>query len=277
MDDLLELLHLRILICFLNEDARFCTVTEIAKMLGEGKQKGSRCFKSMEKEGLLDRSDVRHPVLTEKGRQRAQYYEKRMNIILNHLLYEGLDIDSAEHDAYAWSLFSSENGMKIIRDSEQQYKAKYELRRWKEFDGAEFCTHLADGEYRFPFIMYREHVQDGNNISMSNEGFEHPCVLAVQNGVGIIRLRAVNYTERSPLTGRDMTGKVRNLCYFDGADFCPVTESGGWLEFPAAVLSFINMGSGIGQILHGSVCLQMQCSVGTAHMPESKAIFTIVV
>ena len=39
----------------------------------------------------------------------------------------------------------------------------------------------------------------------------------------------------------------------------------------------LNIGSGVGQILHGSVCLRMQCSVGTKHMPESTAIFTILI
>ena len=94
---------------------------------------------ALEREGLLDRSDPRRPCLTEAGRARAACYEARTNVVLNHLLYEGLDIDSALHDAYAWALMSSDEGMALIRSSEQRYRAKYELRRQSEFGGAELC------------------------------------------------------------------------------------------------------------------------------------------
>ena len=30
-----------------------------------------------------------------------------------------------------------------------------------------------------------------SNISMANEGFDHPCELVVRDGVGIVHLRAV--------------------------------------------------------------------------------------
>ena len=80
---------------------------------------------SLEKDGLLDRTDLRHPKLTEEGIKSAEYYEDRTSVILNHLLYEVLDIESAEHDSYAWALYSSENVMEIIRSSEQRYRAKY--------------------------------------------------------------------------------------------------------------------------------------------------------
>lgn len=88
-------------------------------MLGEGKQKVSRIFMALEREGLLDRSDPRRPCLTEAGRARAAYYEERMNVVLNHLLYEGLDIDSAMHDAYAWALIRSEHAFRLYTPAEE--------------------------------------------------------------------------------------------------------------------------------------------------------------
>ena len=87
MPESLEILKMRALICFLNEDPALCTVTGLADILGEGKQKISRLLMSLEKEGLLDRSDLRQPRLTQAGREQAAYYEKRTNIVLNHLLY----------------------------------------------------------------------------------------------------------------------------------------------------------------------------------------------
>lgn len=273
MPETLEILKMRVLICFLNENARICTVTGLATMFGEGKQKMHRIFATLEKEGLLNRSNPRSPVLTELGREKAHYYESRINIVLNHLLYEGLDMDNAEHDAYAWALFSSDKGMEIIKSSEQRYRAKYELRKREQFDGTELCKHLHDGEYRLPFLIYKEHMTDGNNLSMSNSGFEHPCILTVPNGEGTIQLRPKEIWARSQMTGQEMIGRVRMLMYWDGMTFKNAETVNGMLTFPASTLSFLNIGSGMEQILHGSVCLKMQCSVGTNHMPEATAIF----
>ena len=273
MPESLEILKMRVLICFLNENARICTVTGLAAMFGEGKQKMHRIFATLEKEGLLNRSNPRSPVLTELGREKAHYYENRINIVLNHLLYEGLDMDNAEHDAYAWALFSSDKGMEIIKSSEQRYRAKYELRKREQFDGTELCKHLHDGEYRLPFLIYKEHMTDGNNLSMSNGGFEHPCILTVTNGEGTIQLRPKEIWARSQMTGQEMIGRVRMLMYGDGMTFKNAETVNGMLTFPASTLSFLNIGSGMEQILHGSVCLKMQCSVGTNHMPEATAIF----
>lgn len=273
MSESLEILKMRVLICFLNENARICTVTGLAAMFGEGKQKMHRIFATLEKEGLLNRSNPRSPVLTELGREKAHYYENRINIVLNHLLYEGLDMDNAEHDAYAWALFSSDKGMEIIKSSEQRYRAKYELRKREQFDGTELCKHLHDGEYRLPFLIYKEHMTDGNNLSMSNSGFEHPCILTVTNGEGTIQLRPKEIWARSQMTGQEMIGRVRMLMYWDGMTFRNAETVNGMLTFPASTLSFLNIGSGMEQILHGSVCLKMQCSVGTNHMPEATAIF----
>lgn len=273
MSESLEILKMRVLICFLNENARICTVTGLATMFGEGKQKMHRIFATLEKEGLLNRSNPRSPVLTELGREKAHYYENRINIVLNHLLYEGLDMDNAEHDAYAWALFSSDKGMEIIKSSEQRYRAKYELRKREQFDGTELCKHLHDGEYRLPFLIYKEHMTDGNNLSMSNSGFEHPCILTVTNGEGTIQLRPKEIWARSQMTGQEMIGRVRMLMYWDGMTFKNAETVNGMLTFPASTLSFLNIGSGMEQILHGSVCLKMQCSVGTNHMPEATAIF----
>ncbi len=273
MPESLEILKMRVLICFLNENARICTVTGLAAMFGEGKQKMHRIFATLEKEGLLNRSNPRSPVLTELGREKAHYYENRINIVLNHLLYEGLDMDNAEHDAYAWALFSSDKGMEIIKSSEQRYRAKYELRKREQFGGTELCKHLHDGEYRLPFLIYKEHMTDGNNLSMSNGGFEHPCILTVTNGEGTIQLRPKEIWARSQMTGQEMIGRVRMLMYWDGMTFKNAETVNGMLTFPASTLSFLNIGSGMEQILHGSVCLKMQCSVGTNHMPEATAIF----
>lgn len=81
MPESLDVLKLRVLLCFLNEEQKTCTVTGLAGVLGEGKQKVSRMLMALEREGLLDRSDPRRPCLTEAGRARAAYYEERTNVV----------------------------------------------------------------------------------------------------------------------------------------------------------------------------------------------------
>ena len=112
---------------------------------------------------------------------------------------------------------------------------------------------------------------------MGNEVFEHPCVLHVKDGVGIIQLRALDIRAHSALNGMKMCGKVKNMKYLDHGIFRNAELNGDVLQFPVSVISFVNLVSGVGQILHGSVCVNMECSVGPIHMPESMAIFTILI
>lgn len=275
MQDSQDILRVRVLLCFLKDHA--CTVTSIARTLGEEKYTISRMLISMEKAGLIDRKEKRGPKLTESGKQKAAYYEERIAVIINHLLYEGLDTENARKDAFNWALYTSEEAMNTIRATEERYRVKYELRDRKNFSGAMFCRKLRNGSYRFPFLIYREHVQQGSNLSMANEGFEHPCTLYVENGAGMIQLRAVPLTARSAADGTFMRGKVKSVKYFESGSYVEAEASGNLISFPASALKFVNVGDGVGQILHGSVCLKMECTAGTLHMPESRAIFTILI
>lgn len=276
LSDAMEILRLRILQSFLKDDET-CTVMGISRTLGETKQTVSRIIIGLEKEGLIDRSNLRHPVLTEKGREVAQKYSERINISLNHLMYEGVNVESAKSDAYRWALYNSEDTMDVIRSSEKKYRAKYDLRDENHFSGSLLCKKLEDGEYQLPFIIYREHVHNGTNVSMANKGFEHPCTLIVKNGVGMLHLKSIKIQEISASTGKPISGSVQTLKYLDKGNFIGAEKSGDVLSFPISAVNFVNIGEGIGQVLHGTLTLKMQCSVGENHMPESTAIFTILI
>lgn len=272
-----DILKLRIMMCFLISASENCTVTGISRTLKEEKYKISRVMIAMEKEGIIDRSNVRAPVLTEKGRKEAKRYAERIDIAQNHLLYEGMDLEHAKKDACFLAMYCSDKMMDVVRSSEERYRVKHELRDQKTFSGAALCKRLKDGCYQFPFIIYREQVKDNNNISMANEGFEHPCTLYVNDGIGIIQLRALSMSAKSGANGKIVRGKVNKMEYFDSGRFISAEFHGNVISFPAEALRFVNMGTGVGQVLHGSVCLKMQCSCGIIHMPESKAIFTILI
>lgn len=272
-----EALKYRILMCLLVSSSSSCTVTGISRTLKEEKYVISRAMIRMEQEGLIDRSDVRAPALTEKGRAEAEWYRERVNIAQNHLLYEGVDMEHAKKDACSWALCCSDEMMDVIRSSDERYRVKRVLKDEKTFTGVTLCKNLKNGAYFFPFIIYRECVKGNNNISMANEGFEHPCALYVENGEGFIQLQVRPMAQKSIMNGKLMGGKVSKLEYFESGRFIGAEFHGDVITFPASALNFINMGSGVGQILHGSVCLKMQCSCGIAHMPESKALFTILI
>lgn len=275
--DPIDVLKLRVLLAFLNEAPKVCTVTGFSNLFGMSKQKTSRLLITMEKEGLISRENVRNPQLTTYGLELAKRFDDRYNVVLNHLLYEGVDLDSAEHDALIQALYLSTEGIRTIRQAEQCYQAKYRLRKQSSFSGEELCAYLGDGEYRFAFLLYRETAYDGEIVSMANRGFEHPCTLILKEGMGEILLTPLVMEARSKTTGALMAGSIRNLTYLEHGCFKPARVEKESLVIPANALSFLNMGSGIGQILHGSVVVRMDCSVGTAHMPESTAIFTMFI
>ena len=276
MRDDYEILKLRVLLCFLKNDADTCTVGGISKTLDVAKQRISRVLIDLEKEGWVDRSNTRHPVLTEEGQKEAEEYSERIGVSLNHLLFEGVSLENAQQDAYHWALYNTDETMRIIKSAEAKYRTKYELRDKKEFNGSVLCKKLGDGVYPFNFVLYREHIKNGNNLSMANSGFEHPGHLVVKDGVGKVRLRAVSIKANSPVTKKEMSGKVDQLKYFDHGSFTSAEISGDVITFPAEALNFVNSGTDINQMLHGSVCLKVRCSVNPIHMPEAVSIFNMI-
>lgn len=275
MQESLEILKLRILLCFLSTNEKSHTVTNIAKTLGEEKYTVCRMLKVLENNGLIDRSEKRCPKLTEKGRKKAKYYEERISISLNHLTYEGLDINSAQHDSLYWALYNTENAMQVIRSTEKRYRLKYELREKKRFSGLHLSKKMGDGIYEFPFVFYRENADSSNNLSKANDLFENLCVLKIENGRGLIQLRMVPVKEKAFYKDGNATMKICDAEYFFNGTYIRVEKNGNVFSFPAESLNFINIGSGVGQILHGSVSIKIRCSGNS--MTDSKAIFTIFI
>lgn len=277
MSNSADILRLRVLICFLKSDVNDCTVTGIARILNEEKYSVSRAMSALEKDDYINRDDIRNPIITEKGYKAAVRYSERIEVIMNYLLCKDVDIESARNDAFNMALYCTDKTFDVIRETEECNRLKYELREQKQFSGATLCKKLRDGCYQFPFMVCREHIENGSNLSMANEGFEHPCSLYVKNGVGEIQLHSKQMNVRSKTDGSLMTGRVKSMKYFDLGRFVSVESNGQVFSFPAESLHFLNVGFGAGQVLQGSVCLKMECSCGNANMPESTALLTIII
>ncbi len=270
-----DMIRLRTLLCFLNEEED-CNVTNIARTLGVEKYLISRVLVTLEKDGLVDRSNPRMPVLTMQGKQKAEMYASRVKVTTNHLIYEGVNIKDAREDALVWALYGSDEALKVFYSSADIYQIKYEMRDQKNFSGETLCKKMEDGIYEVPFLFYREHIHENNNLSMANMGFHQPCILHIKDGKGTIQLHIKEVVRKSFVNGNVQSGHVRNFKYYQDGYYTSAEVSGNILSFSASALNFINIGTGVGQILHGSVCVEMECTVGNVYMPRSKAIFTIM-
>ena len=275
MAEILDILKIRILVSFLAASPKSCTVMGLSRALREEKHRISRTMISLEEEGLLDRSNQRAPVLTKLGKEKAEMYNERVELALNYFRREGVEADAAKTDAYICALRCSDDLMKMMAANDACHRMKRDLQHLRSFRGDEICKRLPDGCYEFPFVIYREHVKDGKNISMANEGFAHPCTLYVDEQSGMIQLLVQKIEQKSGITGKIMHGKVDKMEYFDSGQFIQAELIGDVMTFPAEALNFVNIGQGAGQMLHGSVLLKMRCSCGIAHMPESTAMFTM--
>lgn len=268
-----ELLRLRALLGFYKEDN--VTVTGLSRTLGEEKYTISRLLSSLEEEGLVDRSNNRHPKLTEQGLEVAERYADRVHTMENYLLFKGVSRENALPDALRMALHLSDQSAGVFRKEEAMEAVKYEFRDRRKFSGSEFFPKLPDGEYRLSFIIYREKANAVTNVSMVNEGFEHPAILSVTDGVGTIRLHATTLNARSAKTGAAMKGKVKSLKYFDSGDFIDAEQKDDTISFPAESFSFYNLRPGFSPLLHGTLPVRITANIGTMYMPESIAFFSV--
>ncbi|SDB02809.1 MarR family transcriptional regulator [Eubacterium oxidoreducens] len=271
-----DVLQLRILLWFLNSPPEECNVTALSKGLNREKYQISRMMQQLEKEGLVNREDPRHPYLTPEGKAKGEYYKERMDLTVSHLVYEGVDLEHARTDAYYWALYNSDETMQVIRAMDEKCRVKTYFRDREKFSGAELAKEIQSGIWQLQFIINREYGKAGRTVSMSNKAFEHPCVMAVVDGVGTVQLHSVPIRAFSPLSNSLLEGKAKNVKYFQDGMFHQAEFGSDVVVIPLEAFSFYSNGKGNNQVIYGSLMLKFQASVGKVHMPESKAILTLV-
>lgn len=271
----IDLLKMRILLCFVQDGRERCTVTEMARTLREEKYTISRTLGALERAGLVDRSNSRQPVLTSLGETVARRYATRLEMSLNHLLYEGVEPESAGKDAQLWALHCTDETMNAVFSMEAKYHAKYELRDRKRFSGEVLCSRLKDGRYEFPFMVYGEKFVDGSNISMLNDGFEHPCLLQVAGGEGILQFRSCPVRMQTMLGPEEV--RIRSVKYGEYGSYARAEQIGNLFRIPASALDVRNLGSGSSQILHGAVECLVDYGCQRTGNREEKVILTVLI
>ena len=77
--------------------------------------------------------------------------------------------------------------------------------------------------------------------------------------MGYLAVKTVSAESMS--SGKKMEGRINKMQYLYDGEFRDGVINGRYVYFPVTALNFIAMGKGRDTLLHGSVCLKMQCSV----------------
>lgn len=252
-------------------------VSAIAREMGIQSYQVSRIMSVLEQEGYVDKSVDRHPALTAEGRAFAKEYQCKRDILITHLIYEGVEEEQAKRDAWYWAESVSDETMKVLEAANEHYRIKYELREEKTFSGNILCKLMRDGDYPISFIFYKIDGRSRGELSMANNGFENPCILHVEDGKGTVYLRTKKILAESGADGHMMAGKVDKVQYYDKRRYVEAKQEGDVISFPANAMRFMNCGTGMTQFLCGTINLKMHCSVGRIHMPESETLFSVTI
>ena len=259
MSENLNGIQIQLLLYFLEAEAKKRTVTDAARYLNKPKSTLTHILDSLDELALMERVEGRKSVLTAAGEKTAQELLHRRKILEQYMQYQDIPPAQIKENALrALSAGFSDEFMARLAEQESR-------------------MHLKDGSYYFPFIIYREQIKNHNNLSMANKGFDNPCELIVKDHEGLVYLSVKTMSAESMSSGKKMEGRVSKMQYLYDGEFWNGGIDGRYVYFPVTALNFIAMGKGRDTLLHGSVCLKMQCSVGDMHMPESTAIFTMFI
>ena len=278
MPETLTPFQIQLLLYYLEAEPKKRTVTDSARILGTTKWAVTRALDALEKQDVVERQENRKTVLTASGKKLAEKCRGQMKILEQYMQYQDIPPAQIKENALrALSAGFSDEFMDRLAEQEGRMRLKEIFAGRRDFHGGDICNYLKDGSYYFPFIIYREQIKNHNNLSMANKGFENPCELIVKDHEGLVYLAVKTVSAESMSSGKKMEGRVNKMQYLYDGEFRDGGIDGRYVYFPVTALNFIAMGKGRDTLLHGSVCLKMQCSVGDMHMPESTAIFTMFI
>ena len=113
----MNILKVKTLICFQNQKEQW-NVTNLAVTLGEEKYAVSRVLTVLEKEGLIDKSNRRKPILTKKGKMAAEAYSQKVELVIGHLLSTGVSQEVAREDAVTIASYCKEETLEALKKEE---------------------------------------------------------------------------------------------------------------------------------------------------------------
>lgn len=268
----LTAVRMRILFCILHMKDKNINAAGIARGLHISKSTVSRALEYFQRENILKETGIS---LTTYGRELMKGLWRKKEI-LQEFLSEGGQMNSAmaEEEAINMILCTSE---KTLETFIEKIRPRQDNCVLCEIDG--FCEKcidylLEDGEYEISFTIYKDNSEKHMQVSMANDGFHHPGKMIVKNGVGTIELQSKKVVRPTPFGEGMLAGHVDRVSYLMNHQYENALHDGNYWKFPASCMKFTyNKGEGV---LMGSTTLRLNCSVGKMYMPESIALFTMI-
>lgn len=130
---------------------------------------------------------------------------------------------------------------------------------------------LARGSVNIPFnvLKIQEESQTGEvSLSMAHQGFLSPAVLKKNNRGVFLVMSVCDMHANSRVNGKMMCGHLSRLKYEQNGNMIPTEIRGSKLKIPLEACKFRRRPQGG---FEASVKILCSCTVGTNHMPESKA------
>jgi Mn-dependent DtxR family transcriptional regulator len=254
------------------------SVTHLADILNVNKSTISRAVDWYESQGMIQREGERSLVLTAHGREIADEYDKRIRASMDWLLSNGIAPDIAKEDAMKLAVSVSEQASSVIERTMLRKFVKQQLGNAERFSGDQFCSVVGDGVYPIDFVFYRCACGNRDDMcclspSMANSGFCRPGKIEIKGKTGRIILEAIMCAHQSAATKEKMEGMLMSMQYKDGSSYREAGREGNQFHFPVTAMDFINPAPD--SVIQGNAVLQMSCSVGTEHMPESRSVITV--
>ena len=166
MSEELTRFQIQLLLYFLEAEPKKRTVTDAARYFGKTKVSVTRTLDSLEKLGIVERTQARKTVLSHYGTKLAQKFQQQYQIAERYMQYLDLTPLQAKNNALSALLAGfSEEYLNRMQEQEERMYIKEVFAGRQNFSGQELCDYLKDGSYFFPFVIYREHIKNGNNIT----------------------------------------------------------------------------------------------------------------
>ena len=240
-----EIYKIKVLIYFYNN--RHSTVTKIAGAIGKEKYFISRVLRELAENGLIDKSNPRSPVLTEKGLKTARDYNRKLSLISEHLLDSGADPASVSVDAFMIAKACSDQTLSKLCEMQLKKRLIKSLPVNKEPSGMELCRRAQDGICQVQPYFYRS-TSTGMELSPANGFFKRAIRFEVNGEAGKLYLQL---SDRSDIA-------VLRVSYSVDCKSTGCEKSGSVFHLPVSALRFKVLTDGVVKNLHASVPLEIE-------------------
>lgn len=264
--------RLRFLFYLSRTEGKNRTISAMARVFGTSKSTISRNMDLFAEYGIVFDGTLD---LTGHGRHLAKQFEGEVEDLRQYLSgLTGKNPEDLTADAMQMLLGVSEETRRSILEKQKLSRALSKLDDRLHPKSEEILEALEEGVYHLPFTIYRENAEDTRRgyVSMADKGFEHPVTLTVENGIAILRLKALAMEHRSFMEDLLIRGKLIRMNYLSGKEYEEPRQEGDAYYFPLSALEFTwHKAEGF---LQGSTKLQMESPM-KKHKHVRAAVFTV--